>query len=133
MTAPARPAPPCSRVSCQALRRGLWASAAALLVAPAIVMRFTDQVDWTAADFAVAAALLFGPLAAYTLLVRRIASMRRRAAIGLLLCAGVGLLWVNGAVGIVGDEHRPANVAFDALALCLIAAAAGIGLRAPRG
>ena len=37
-----------------------WLGVAAILVAPAVAMRFTTEVQWTETDFAFAAILLIG-------------------------------------------------------------------------
>src|SRR5207253_2044836 len=42
------------------LRLALFASPAALLVVPAVAMRYTSEVDWSGFDFVFAAVLLFG-------------------------------------------------------------------------
>ena len=42
------------------LRMLMWATPTALLIAPAVAMQFTREVQWTAFDFVFAAVLLFG-------------------------------------------------------------------------
>lgn len=95
----------------------MWLTAAALLAAPAVAMQFTSDVVWTASDFALAAPLLFGGLALFELLAGRVAGRSRRILIGALLLGAVLLVWVNGAVGIIGDEGNPANRVFPIVAL----------------
>src|SRR3546814_9216663 len=41
-------------------RRARWIAIAAILVLPFLAMQWTDEVTWTAADFAVAGILLVG-------------------------------------------------------------------------
>ncbi|SEK70744.1 hypothetical protein SAMN05216382_0960 [Sphingomonas palmae] len=81
-------------------RLAMWLVFAAILVAPLIAMRFTDQVNWTAFDFAAAAALLallgLSVEAATRLLHRPLA---RRAAVAAAVVL-VALIWAEGAVGI---------------------------------
>ena len=41
------------------LRIAPWIGSVGLLILPAVAMQFTDEVQWTAFDFAVAGAMLF--------------------------------------------------------------------------
>ena len=111
------------------LRRATWIAAAALLAAPAVAMRFTHEVVWTGADFAVAALLLFGGLALFELFARHVPGLGRRVAIAGLLLGAVLLVWINAAVGIVGDESNPANRIVPIIALVGVAAAAMLARR----
>ncbi len=81
-------------------RLALWAAMAAVLLAPLVAMRFTDEVAWTGFDFAVAATLLFGAAALYELATWKARKPAQRLAIGLGLAALVTLVWAQGAVGI---------------------------------
>ncbi|MEH3157614.1 MAG: hypothetical protein PGN08_01075 [Sphingomonas taxi] len=114
------------------VRPAAWLTAAGLLLAPLVAMRFTSEVVWTAGDFACAALLLFGPLIAFEVLTRRTASLGHRIAIAATLGGAALLTWVNGAVGIIGDEANPANRIFVAIALAGVAAAVVLAMRAPR-
>jgi hypothetical protein len=82
----------------------LWGAVAIVLVAPLVAMRFTDQVAWTAADFAAAAILLAGAGATFELLLRRTRNRAWRLAIGAMLLAAVMLIWAQGAVGILASR-----------------------------
>jgi hypothetical protein len=75
-------------------------------------MQFTDEVSWNGADFAVAGALLFGTVFAYELVARKKEGLAYRAAVGVALAAALLLVWVNGAVGIVGTEGDDANLMY---------------------
>jgi hypothetical protein len=89
----------------------IWVSAAALiLLLPLVAMQLTDQVAWDAADFAFAAILLFGAGATYEFLARNTASAAYRAAVGVALATAVVLVWINAAVGLIGDETDPGNL-----------------------
>lgn len=61
------------------------------------------QVNWTGYDYAVAA--IFIAALSLTLVVgrRAIANPRRRLVFTVLVLVGFALLWVDGAVGIIGD------------------------------
>ncbi|SDF47888.1 hypothetical protein SAMN05428966_11628 [Massilia sp. PDC64] len=81
------------------VRRVLLATLAILLV-PAVAMRFTDEVNWGPGDFLVGGALLAGTGLAYVLTKRRIAGRPGRLLLGVLLALGLLLVWAELAVGI---------------------------------
>jgi hypothetical protein len=85
---------------------------ALLLLIPLVAMQFTDEVDWSVADFAAAGALLFGTGLLYELVARRGGPLAYRAAVGLALGTALFLVWSNLAVGIVGNEGNPFNLAY---------------------
>jgi hypothetical protein len=80
----------------------LFAGAAALLAVPAAAMFLTDEVDWTAFDFAAASVLLFGTAfaveAALRLLTKPLHRIVAVAAILLVLL----IVWAELAVGLIG-------------------------------
>ncbi|WP_299358742.1 hypothetical protein [uncultured Paracoccus sp.] len=90
-------------------RLAAWSIAAALILLPLVGMRFTDEVDWTPADFACASALVLGVGLTYELTVRTTVNRAYRAAVAVGLTAAFILIWINGAVGIIGSEDHPAN------------------------
>ena len=94
------------------LRAALWAVAALILLAPLVAMQFTAEVKWDLADFAVAGALLVGVGLAFELAVRKTGNFAYRAAVGVALAAAFMLVWVNLAVGIIGDEGNDANLMY---------------------
>jgi hypothetical protein len=81
------------------VRRVLLATLAVLLV-PAVAMRFTAEVNWGPGDFLVGGALLAGTGLAYVLAKRRIAGRSGRLLLGALLALGLLLVWAELAVGI---------------------------------
>ncbi|HEX5352966.1 MAG TPA: hypothetical protein VFW60_02700 [Rhodanobacteraceae bacterium] len=83
-----------------------------LLLVPLAAMQFTDEVVWTALDFSVAGALLFGAGLAFALLTRTAGTFVYRAAAGIAVAAALMLVWVNLAVGIIGSEDNPANLMY---------------------
>lgn len=93
-------------------RIGRWSAAAALLCVPAIAMRFTGEVDWSANDFAVMGALLAAILGVYDLLASHAQTMIGRAAAALTTLGLFLLIWINLAVGLIGHEGNPANLMF---------------------
>lgn len=89
-----------------------WGTAATLLVLPAVAMQFTREVQWSVGDFMIAAAM-FGVLGlGIELTVRATRNSRYRAGAAVALLTGFLVIWVNGAVGIIGSEENPANLMF---------------------
>ena len=89
-----------------------WGAAAALLALPLVAMQFTSDVQWTVGDFLFAAIMLGGVGIALELAVRISSAKSYRIGAGLGLAAGLLLIWVNGAVGYIGNEDNPYNLLF---------------------
>lgn len=81
-------------------RFALWTVAAALLVAPWVAMRFTDEVRWDGADFLVFGAMLAVAGGLVEIVVRL--SRRRMVVLGAVALVGAAflLLWAELAVGL---------------------------------
>jgi hypothetical protein len=94
------------------LRIAAWAAAALILLLPLFAMQVTDQVAWGVADFAIFGALLVGAGVTFELAVRMTGNTAYRSAVGVALAAAFALVWVNGAVGIIGDEGNDANLMY---------------------
>ena len=92
-----------------------WSIPALLLLLPAVAMRFTSEVDWTAADFLFAAALLGSVGLAFELIVRKSRSLAYRFGAVLAVVAAFLTIWVNAAVGMIGPEDNPYNLVFGAV------------------
>ena len=69
-------------------------------------------MDWDIFDFAVFGAMLLGVGVVYALAKRRANNTTYRFAFGAALAAAFLLVWVNGAVGIIGNENNDANMMF---------------------
>jgi len=90
----------------------VWAVVVALiLLIPLVAMQFTSEVNWTLSDFVFAGVLLFGAGLTYEL-ARKAGGIAYRAAVGVALAAAFLLVWINGAVGIIGNEDNPANLMY---------------------
>jgi hypothetical protein len=76
---------------------------ACILLLPLIAMQFTEKVNWDLFDFVFMGVLLFGTGLAYELVARKNGKTPYRAAVGVALAAAFILVWVNAAVGIIGD------------------------------
>ena len=86
-----------------------------MLLLPLLAMQFTDEVVWDLADFVVAGVLLFGAGLTYELVARRArkaGNTAYRAAVGAAVATALILVWMNLAVGIIGNEENPANLMY---------------------
>lgn len=88
-----------------------WGTAALLLLVPLVAMQFTEEVNWTASDFAFAAGV-FGSVGLGLELAVRNGNAAYRMAAGVALAVAFLLVWINGAVGIIGSEQEDANMLF---------------------
>lgn len=84
---------------------------ALVLMIPAVAMRLTSEVDWGADDFIVMGVLIFSTCLAYELITRRSSSAAYRLAVGIGVLTALLLIWVNLAVGFIGDDN-PANLLY---------------------
>lgn len=69
-------------------------------------------MNWDLADFLVAFVLLGGVTLAFVLVARSTGNRAFRAATGVALVAALLLVWINGAVGIIGSENNDANLMY---------------------
>jgi hypothetical protein len=105
----------------------LWGIPTALLITPAVAMQFTSEVQWTPFDFIFACVLLYGSAGTVDLTMRKSGSAAYRLGAGLAVLVSVLLIWLNGAVGVIGDEDNPANLAF--IVIIMLAAAGAVAAR----
>ena len=78
---------------------------------------------WDVVDFTVFGAMLLGVGIIFELARRNSDNTAYRFAVGVALAAAFILIWVNGAVGIIGDETNDANMMyFGVLAIGIIGA-----------
>lgn len=110
----------------------LWGIPTILLLLPAVAMRFTAEVDWGPIDFVVMGILLYGTAGLFELAARASTSLAFRAGMGLTVVSAFLLIWVNLAVGIVGDEGDAANLMYAGL-LAILCGGAIVGHFRPRG
>ena len=89
-----------------------WGVAAALLALPAVAMRFTPEVNWTGGDFVAAAVMLGLPLLGYDAVSARSEGFAYRAGAALALLAAFLLVWIDLAVGIVGEGGNRASLMY---------------------
>ena len=89
-----------------------WSIPVLLLLLPAIAMQYTNEVNWTASDFVVAAVLLGSVGFAFELIVRKARSLSYRFGAVVAVLGAFLTFWVNGAVGMIGDEDNAYNLIF---------------------
>ena len=81
----------------------IFTTAVLLLTIPFIGMQFTNEVNWSIADFALMGVMLFGTGALIELTLRMVKTTRNR----LIVCAVLAILflltWAELAVGIFGS------------------------------
>lgn len=86
-----------------------WVTLVALLLLIPLVLTIRDGGvegvgwNWTLFDFVSMGTLLFGAGVAYELVSRKMRANAYRAAVALAIVTAVLLVWINGAVGIIGD------------------------------
>jgi hypothetical protein len=107
---------------------------AAVLAVPALAMAFnlgipdpgsgTDGVNWGPMDFAIIGVLVLGSGLLYEYASSRSATVAHRAAVGIAVAAGLFLVWVNLAVGMIGDEGNAANLMYIVVLLVALVGAA---------
>lgn len=107
-----------------------WGGAAALLCVPAVAMQFTSEVNWGPEDFIAMGGLLALALGGYELLAMKAVNRAYRVASALTILGIFLLIWINLAVGIIGDEGNDANWMFLALPVVAIAGALASRFRA---
>jgi len=91
---------------------GIVLVAASILLLPLLAMQFTDEVAWGVFDFAVAGVLLVGTGLAYLLVARTAGNIAHRAAVGVALAAAFMLVFLVGAVGVIGEDGDRADLMY---------------------
>ncbi|PZO02322.1 MAG: hypothetical protein DCF28_08760 [Alphaproteobacteria bacterium] len=94
------PNTPTQRSRRLAWRLAGWGLVAGLLLIPAMAMLVGDEVLWTTSDFLMGGLLLIGGGLLVELVVWKTPNPPLRWALCLAVFAAVGLIWVEGAVGL---------------------------------
>jgi hypothetical protein len=113
----------------QSIVRVVLATAILLLI-PLAAMQYSDEWNWSFFDFIFMGFLLLGTGFAYALAARKAGILAHRVAIGVGLAAVFLLVWVNAAVGIIGDG--PVNLMYIGVPAVLIIGAFIVRFK-PRG
>lgn len=93
-------------------RKVLWAMPIIILMIPAVAMLFTDQVKWGPASFVLIGAMLFSVCGAIDLAARTTRDPAFRTGVGIAAVTAFLLIWINLAVGIIGNENDSANLMY---------------------
>jgi hypothetical protein len=93
-----------------------------ILLIPLVAMQFTEEVKWGVFDFIFMGALLFCTGLAFVLLARKARTVSYKAGVGIALAAGLLLVWVNAAVGIIGSDEAFNVLYLGALAVGVVGA-----------
>lgn len=84
-----------------ALRIAGWGAVVFIMAAPAVAMALNAPgVNWTASDFVFAGVLLIGGAGVIELVAWRVKNPVMRIGFAVFLIGVIGLIWVDGAVGI---------------------------------
>ena len=81
---------------------GIVLTVVVLLLIPLIAMQFTNEVNWTFFDFAVAGVLLLGTGFICELVIRKVKKTNHRIILCGVILAALLLIWIELAVGIFG-------------------------------
>jgi len=108
----------------------MWGAAGFLLLLPAIAMRFTPEVNWTASDFIFWGVMLATACGLYELATRLSDDGCYRAGFATAVLTAFLVTWSNLAVGIIGNEDNELNLLFFALLALGAAGAALVRFRA---
>lgn len=73
-----------------------------ILFIPFIAMQFTDEVNWTLADFVVAGILLLGTGLICELVMRKVKKTNHRIILSAFILVVLLLIWIELAVGLFG-------------------------------
>jgi hypothetical protein len=71
-----------------------------ILLIPLVAMQFTDEVNWTLADFLVAGTLLLATGFAFEFISRKLTATKQRAILAIALGLALVIVWTDLAVGI---------------------------------
>lgn len=105
------------------LRPLVWGGAGALLLLPAVAMRFTEEVQWDAFDFLVMGGMLLAVCLAFETAVRLARDKAYLVAAAIAVGASFLTVWANLAVGIIGSENNPVNdIFFGVVAVAFLGA-----------
>lgn len=108
-----------------------WGIAAALILLPLVAMQFTSEVHWTAEDFIFAIVMIGTVGLVFELAVRMTSNWAWRAGAACALAAAFLLVWINGAVGMIGSEGNANNLLFGIVLLVALLGAIVARFKAP--
>ena len=83
-----------------------------LLMIPFVAMQFTGEVNWSAADFVLMGALLFGTGTSFVLITRFRTNLVYRIAMGMAIGTTLFMIWANLGVGLIGSGPNLGNLMY---------------------
>jgi hypothetical protein len=99
-----------------------WGAPVAIIMAPLVAMQLdAPGVNWTLSDFIFAIVLIGGTGLLFELAARASRNWAYRGGVALALVASLLIVWINGAVGILGNEDNSANLMFGVVVAIEIA------------
>lgn len=93
---------------------------AALMVIPVILLRAAQGLEFDPGDLVFLAILLGLLFAAHEVLLRVPDRLAFRAGLAVALLTGLGQVWINLAVGIIGSEDDLANLIYAAVIIVAV-------------
>lgn len=102
-----------------------------VLLIPLIGMQFTTEMVWTVSDFVIMGVLIFSAGTLYEWLASQGGSLAYRGGVAGAVGTALLLIWVNLAVGIIGNEDNPANALYLGVLLVELVAVTWSRLRPP--
>jgi GNAT superfamily N-acetyltransferase len=90
----------------------IWTAAGLLLLVPLLAMQLTREVSWDLADFAIFGGMLAAACGSFEVAARLTRNRAYRGGVAVALATAFFLIWVNLAVGIIGNEGNPANLMY---------------------
>lgn len=103
---------------------------ALLLLIPFAAMQVTGEVAWGVFDFVLAGGLVGGTGLAYVLATSRALNAAYRAAVAVALASALVLVWLVGAVGVIGEDGDRADLMYGGVLAVGIAGTALARFRA---
>jgi hypothetical protein len=91
-----------------------------ILLVPLVAMQFTDEVNWSVADFILMGALLFGTGFAYVVVIRHMTNMVYRSGMALAFGTTLFMIWANLAVGLIGSGPNLGNLLYFGVVVVVI-------------
>lgn len=85
---------------------------AAVLLIPLIAKFTVPDFGWSNGDFIAAYVMMFVPSLAFLVISHTAKNNEYKYALALALLGAFLMIWIGGAVGIIGTEDNPANVVF---------------------
>jgi len=110
----------------------LWVGASLLLLLPLLAMQFSAEMRWDVGDFLLFGAMLAIACGSLQLALRKSRNLVYLTASGVAVATAFALVWVNLAVGIIGDESNRANLLFGGVLVVGVSAAMVAGFQPQR-